>query len=310
MTYKILFIGLGSIGKRRLRNVTKYLSSRGHLFYIDALRSSLQNKLPDEICELLRYEFFDIKEIPADYDIIFITNPTSMHLSTIEACMQNTRHMFIEKPFSNTYIDINKIHFKSDSVYYIACPLRYNPVLQYIKKNIDPSQIIAVRSISSSYLPAWRPGQDYRQTYSAHKDLGGGVSIDLIHEWDYLIWLLGAPDSVKSLTGKISDLDIDSDDIAIYMAKKNNLFIELHLDYFGRKTLRELHIFLNDQTVIADILNKKIMFYPSKREITFSETKESIHLAEIDHFFSILEGDQLNDNSPRQAMETLRVALG
>ena len=62
---------------------------------------------------------------------------------------------------------------------------------QYVKNNVDLSKVYSARAISSSYLPDWRPGQDYRTTYSAHKDMGGGVSIDLIHEWDYLSWLFG-----------------------------------------------------------------------------------------------------------------------
>ena len=75
-----------------------------------------------------------------------------------------------------------RIQLKYGSTYYVACPLRYNAVIQYIKDNIDLQDVISVRSISSSYLPDWRPGVDYRKTYSAKKELGGGVSIDLIHE--------------------------------------------------------------------------------------------------------------------------------
>ena len=42
-----------------------------------------------------------------------------------------------------------------------------------------------------SYLPGWRPGTDYRQSYSAQRRLGGGVLLDVIHEVDYAAWVLG-----------------------------------------------------------------------------------------------------------------------
>ena len=54
-------------------------------------------------------------------------------------------------------------------------------------------------------------GVDYRTVYSAHKAMGGGVTIDLIHEWDYLVELFGVPDKLYNFKGTYSDLEIDSD---------------------------------------------------------------------------------------------------
>ena len=46
----------------------------------------------------------------------------------------------------------------------------------------------------SSYLPSWHPTEDYREMYSAKKELGGGVVMDSIHEIDLTHWLFGKPD--------------------------------------------------------------------------------------------------------------------
>ena len=73
----------------------------------------------------------------------------------------------------------------------------------------------SARVICSSYLPDWRPGVDYRTVYSAHKALGGGVTIDLIHEWDYLVDLFGVPQKLYNFKGTYSDLEIDSDDLSV-----------------------------------------------------------------------------------------------
>jgi predicted dehydrogenase len=112
-----------------------------------------------------------------------------------------------------------------------------------VKQNVNPDDVICASAMSSSYLPDWRPGQDYRKTYSAHKDMGGGVSIDLIHEWDYLTWLFGMPTEYHSMINKVSNLEIDSDDLAIYIGKNDKTTFELHLDYFGRQTQRTLDLF-------------------------------------------------------------------
>lgn len=75
---------------------------------------------------------------------------------------------------------------------------------------------------------------DYRTVYSAHKDMGGGVTIDLIHEWDYLVELFGKPEKMYNFKGTYSHLEIDSDDLSVYIAQYPTLLCEVHLDYFGR----------------------------------------------------------------------------
>ncbi|UTY38124.1 hypothetical protein NMU03_10525 [Allocoprobacillus halotolerans] len=80
---------------------------------------------------------------------------------------------FVEKPIFDKGFSQKSLEFiKNTNQYYIACPLRYTKVIQYIKTNISPIEILSLRSISSSYLPDWRPTVDYRKVYSAHKDLG------------------------------------------------------------------------------------------------------------------------------------------
>ena len=179
---RVCFTGIGSIAKRHIRNLRFIAENRGLAIQIDAFRrSGATVEGVDDI-------YTELSKVPDDYDVVFITNPTEMHLETLTKFHEKGKHFFIEKPVvSLDQIEEAKaLEIRDNSIYYVACPLRYNAVIQYIKHNIDTNDVISVRSISSSYLPDWRPGQDYRETYSAHKDMGGGVSIDLIHEWDYL----------------------------------------------------------------------------------------------------------------------------
>ena len=192
--YKIAFVGLGSIATRHLKNVHVYLASRGDSCMVDLYRSSLGRPMAEELQPFVANSFLYANEIPAErvYDVVFVTNPTSMHYETITRFANHTDAFFIEKPvFDSTKVDEHIFKMIEDKESYVACPLRYNPVLQYVKDNVDLKNVYCARAISSSYLPDWRPEQDYRNTYSAHKDMGGGVSIDLIHEWDYLTWLFG-----------------------------------------------------------------------------------------------------------------------
>jgi len=287
---KVLFVGVGSIAKRHIRNLRKVCDERKIEIEIDALR-----RVKSLDAEGIDCTYCDKELLPIDYDIIFITNPTEFHLETLTDLHNHGKHFFIEKPICSvaqlekaTTI-IGNINLRKDSVYYVACPLRYTSVIRYLKDNINTSDVLSVRCISSSYLPDWRPGQDYRDTYSAHADLGGGVDIDLIHEWDYMSYLFGWPSEVKSLIGRTSKLEIDSNDFAIYVAKYDNKIAELHLDYFGRKTIRKAMLIMEDDTIEADLVSNKVTYLKEGRVIELSEDRDEYQKRELEFFLDQIE---------------------
>ena len=98
MNYKIAFCGLGSIAKRHLKNVCTYLSERGDTFEIDLFRSSLGRELPEDIKPLVSNQFLFSSEPKGVYDVVFVTNPTSIHYETLQKFNTHTESFFIEKP--------------------------------------------------------------------------------------------------------------------------------------------------------------------------------------------------------------------
>ena len=306
--YNIAFVGMGSIGKRHLSNVCQLITSKGDSYSIDLYRSSMSRELPKEVTALVENQYICNEPVQKKYDMVFITNPTSMHLETAVKFRSHTKALFIEKPvFDGFEVDEDIIKTLDEIPSYVACPLRYNPVLQYVKQHIDLSKVISVRAISSSYLPDWRLGQDYRQTYSAHADLGGGVDIDLIHEWDYLTWIFGIPTQCLSFVGTFSNLEIDSNDTALYIAKNDKMTFELHLDYFGRKTQRTLDIFTHDDTIQCDLIAGTISYLKEGKTIKVNAERNAYQIAEIMHFFDIAEGRIENDSNVEHGMKVLKL---
>ena len=308
--YNIAFCGLGSIAKRHLKNVCTFLNEHGYSYKIDLYRSSIK-PLQDDLQPLVRKQFNFSDPVTTNYDIVFITNPTSLHYETLCKFKDHTKAFFIEKPiFHSTSIDESIFNKLKGITCYVACPLRYNAVLQYVKDVINIKEVIAARAICSSYLPEWRPGQDYRQCYSAHREMGGGVGIDLIHEWDYLTYFFGMPDKCYCIQDKISELEIDSDDIAIYIAKVGQKTIELHLDYFGRKATRILELYTPDDTIICDIINGIISYQKKDETIIMDAERNSYQMNEIKHFFDIIEHRIPNDSTIKHAFQLLKLANG
>ena len=304
---------MGSIGKRHIKNVCNYLNREKIDYSIDLFRSGKGNPLDADVEKLIDKQLPYGYELSKEdwYDVVFVTNPTSMHYDTLLKFQNHGNAFFIEKPvFDRMDVEQEKVDKLNSGKCYVACPLRYNPVLEYVLNQMDLSTVISARAISSSYLPEWRPGTDYRKCYSAHTDMGGGVDIDLIHEWDYLVHLFGEVKEGFSIRSKISPLEIDSNDIAIYIAKTKNTAIELHLDYFGRKNQRILELITKDDTIICDILNGEIKFLKEQKILTFESERNCFQEKEIAHFFDIVLGRIQNDSTIYHAMKVLKYAKG
>jgi predicted dehydrogenase len=307
---KVCIVGMGSMGLRHAENLTKYFHENDIDGVIDAFSSGKGTS--SQACRFaaINHKYTVFEEVPSDYDIIFIANPTMLHYPALELFKDHGKHFFVEKPlFDISQVNQSIPEFTSGQQVYVACPLRYTKVLKYVKGNIDLQDIIHVRAICSSYLPDWRPMVDYRKTYSARRSLGGGVKIDLIHEWDYLSFLFGSPSELQMISGKVSSLEIDSDDIALYIGKYKNKTLELHIDYFGRNAIRAFEMYSNDETVTVDIANNRICS-SNLGVMEFSGERNDMYYSEIEHFFDVISGKSENTNDIQTAIRTLKLTEG
>lgn len=308
---KIAFVGIGSIAKRHIRNTAEYLEENGLSYSIDVYRSGTGRDLDEDIQSLVSAQYSVNEAVAEVYDAVFITNPTALHYETLKRFSRYGKSFFIEKPvFDSVAVDLDFLKAVDQDRCYVACPLRYNPVIRYVKENVDLSKVISAQAVSSSYLPSWRPGTDYRKCYSAHKDMGGGVDIDLIHEWDYLTHLFGQVETGSALMGKISALEIDSNDVAIYIAKTAKTTIELHLDYFGRQATRTLKLFTDDEVICCDLLGGKVEYLVSGKTVTLESERNGFQMKEIAHFFDICLGREKSDSTVQHGITVLKYAKG
>lgn len=306
--YKIALIGCGSIGKRHIRNMAHVLRKRNSEMDLTVIRSGYGKKIDDSLVPYINKVVSDQEEIEKDFDIIFVTNPTSLHYETIKKYVDYTKHMFIEKPiFHSKECCVSDISWKKNGIYYVACPMRYHEAIQWMKKNINIDEVYGGRCICSSYLPEWRPDSDYSKSYSAKKELGGGVSIDLIHEWDYLTYLFGMPEQMMHMQGKFSELDIETEDLSVYIGRYANRLIEVHLDYFGRESIRNIELFMKEDTIEVDLLTGKIVYKKSKKVVELESTRDGYQIRELEAFFDMIEGKQQNFNNVHHAMEIMKL---
>lgn len=306
---KICMVGVGSIGKRHLRNMINVMLKQNIDFTVDAMRIK-GKEIGGELDTFISKVYRSFDAMPDDYDIIFVTNPTVFHYETVKQLIGKTQHLFIEKPVFERYRDIRDLASRK-GVYYVACPLRHKKVIAYIKNLVEQGmKIHSIRAISSSYLPDWRKGIDYRTVYSAQKSLGGGVDLDLIHEWDYITYLFGLPEKMYKFVGRCSNLEIDTDDIAVYIAKYADKMLELHLDYFGQETVRQLELIGDQKKYIVDINRNTVKIIEhNKQEKQIDFGQDDFYLAEMEYFFDLVQKGQKSFNEIERANDLIKFVL-
>lgn len=239
-------VGRGSIGTRHIKNLRALSCSN-----IIGL-SELSNLQKDKEYHL-KYgleTFHDIDEIrKRKPDAFIIANPTAMHIKYALIASEMGSHIFMEKPVSDNMDGIDKFKnevFDRHLVFFVANNFRFHPVFRKIKEFIEEDRfgrILFARIQAGQYLPDWHPWEDYRKGYSARRDLGGGVVLTLQHEIDYAYWLFGRFKSIKSHVQKISDMDIDVEDIAaVIVETEKGSIVEIHLDYLQRPAKRTIQI--------------------------------------------------------------------
>lgn len=313
-TVTALFIGLGSIGTRHLKNLHAICRNQGLTLVAHALRSDPHRPLRPGVAELLATQFTTLEDQAAlpRYDMAFITNPTSLHAAALELVRGRAGALFIEKPiFSAEETGRNLADLlPAGQKAYVAAPMRWCGAMLALKKHLPELHPYCARVICSSYLPDWRPGVDYRTVYSAHKAMGGGVTIDLIHEWDYLVELFGKPEALYNLRGQYSELEIDSDDVSLYIAKYPHLLAEVHLDYFGRGYRRSIELFCPSGSAVADF-GAGALTLPDGAVEDCREDVNQRYIREMEYFLHYAlagEGDSLN--TPATALDVLKLTLG
>lgn len=243
----IAIIGYGSIGQRHEKNCI----SLGHV--VDVLSRHERRKLKRE-----------------KYDLVVICSKTSEHLSDVKRHKKLSDNFLIEKPLAASYEEAIKIkkELKGKNVLVGYC-LIFNPIINEVKKILDKKTLGKVffsQIYAGSYLPNWRGG-DYSKSYSANKDEGGGIELDLIHEINYAQYLFpGRNTLVYSYLDKVSDLEITSHDLVFFVLRQNGGYINITLNYFQRFAERYIKIYGSRGTLLASIIDKKVEVYDEKNK--------------------------------------------
>lgn len=270
----ILIIGYGSIGKRHYSILSSFKN-------IDKLAIVTKQKLDIKTFSTL----YEIENL--DYfDYFIICNETFLHYETLWFILKKVKNkrILVEKPLFEKVYTLDNLN----NNIYVAYNMRFHPIIKELKKIILKQDVIYANIQVGQYLPDWRKNIDYRDNYSAFKEKGGGVLLDLSHELDYIAWLFGQLSFKSAISSKISNLEISSDDIFTSLAYANNTIVNLTMDYLNKNFIRNILFYTNEMTVTSDLVKnfisinynngqvKKIDFGDIERNLSFIEMHKNI----------------------------------
>ncbi len=251
---KFLIAGLGSIGRRHFRNLIA-LGERNIL-----LLRSHRSTLPDD--ELAGFPVeTDIHEALRRHrpDAVIVANPTALHLDVAIPAAEVGCAVLLEKPVSDSLDRLDLLQQaaqKSGSKILVGFQFRYHPTLNKARELIQQGalgQVLTVHAHWGEYLPQWHPWEDYRSSYAARADLGGGVIRTLTHPLDYLRFLIGEVEALWSFNGHVSPLELDVEDVAeIGLKFANGVIGGVHLNYVQRPPRHTLEIVGTQGTIRWD----------------------------------------------------------
>lgn len=268
---KVLFFGLGAIGLRHAKLLKKHY--RHDLFALRSNPRQSGNRLG--IQELFSWEEIDrVKP-----DVAFITNPTFLHIETAIRCARKGMHLFIEKPLDSQTKSLNrflKIVDQQRISTYVAYVLRFHPVILELKKQIERSHFLHLRVQTTSLLHHWRPKSNTKESYSAHKNKGGGVILDLSHELDYVQFLIGNLKNFKGQSGRRSNITVDSEDYADILVQSKNGPANIHINFLSQQHQRIVQVDLKNKTLVGDLVKNTIAEYKNGRLVKQKKLKGSL----------------------------------
>ncbi|MBW7942498.1 MAG: Gfo/Idh/MocA family oxidoreductase [Candidatus Kuenenia stuttgartiensis] len=328
---KILFIGLGGIGQRHLRNIyAKFGGDATLLAYrVRNLKQAITPTLTiDENVDLIEKYSVDIftdmdnalSQLP---DVAFICNPSSLHITSCLTVAKAGCDFFVEKPLSNSLDGIEELVSICQSkglISFVGYQLRFHPCYRLFKELIAKGtvgKLLSIHAEVGEYLPDWHKYEDYRQMYASRSDLGGGVVLSQIHELDYLYDLFGVPSRVVALGGHLSNLEIDVEDVAdILMDMTFNggrLPVSVHMDYIQKPPSRNCKVIGESGKITMDLTELKVIVEKPGKEKDIHDfggfERNELFVREIDHFFECVASRKQPVVTLMDGTNSLRMAL-
>jgi predicted dehydrogenase len=308
---RFLIAGLGSAGRRHLRNLLA-LGERDIVLYRTG-----RSTLPEEELAGFPVETSLEAALGRKPDAVIVANPTSLHLDVAIPAAKAGCHLLIEKPLAHSLEGVDELEaaVRKGVRILIGFQYRFHPGLEAIRRWVREGAVgpvLFARAHYGDYLPKWHPWEDYRDSYSARPELGGGAILTLCHPIDYLMWILGDP-VVRWAEARLApQLDIQVESVAeIGLDFPDGVLASIHLDFIQQPADHHVEILGTTGTLRWNQLDGCARLFresptvPEALSTVEGFGRDNMFMAELSHFLQVCRGEE----APRCSLEDGRRCL-
>jgi len=314
---KFLIVGLGSMGKRRIRCLKK-------LSYEDIVGYDLREDRRRET--EARYNVKTIGNLNdiviGEITAIIVSTPPDKHNQYIGLAIENKRPAFVEASVILEGLDeLNNLARKQNIFVAPSCTMKFHPAIRDIKNIVSSGQYGKVTSFnyaSGQYLPDWHPWEKVSDFYVGKKETGGCREI-VPFELTWIVDVVGFPQSVVGFYGKTMDIGVDIDDTYVFSMDFGDSYGSMTVDVVSRYATRSLILNMEhgqilwrwDKNIVKlyDAVSQKWIYYRSPEgqavEGYNKNIIEGMYVEEIKSFIEAVDGKGKFPNSLDEDIKVL-----
>jgi predicted dehydrogenase len=313
---RIAILGCGSIGRRHARNLVALGQTDLVLFDPDPAARAILEGVPSTC-------FVDtVEEVWwSRPQVVFVTSPPHLHVALSLEAARHGCHVFIEKPLSNSLDWVDELSAEIEKrglVSIVGCNMRFHPGPSRVKALLDErtiGRVVSARIHTGSYLPEWRPGTDYRRSYSASEAMGGGAILDCIHEIDLALWYFGPGRLLAAASTPAETIGLDVEGVAeILIRHESGVLSSVHLNFVQRDYRRSCLVVGSEGTIEWDWQAGSVRRLapgeePCRWLLPSDWVVNDMYVSELRHFLECVAERRATANPVGRAIEAMNLAL-
>lgn len=316
---QILVIGLGSMGKRRIRLI-KALNPEYAIIGVDS-NTDRAGKVAEEyhIPCVPGIESVAAEEITCAF---VCTSPLS-HADIITECLQKGWHVFTEiNLVSDAYERNQQLAQERGLTLFLSSTPVYRAEMRKIQEKLQQNgKPVSYLYHVGQYLPDWHPWENFSQFFVGDKRTNGCREI-LAIELPWMVKAFGPIVSVQTISGRLTDLHIDyNDHYLIQIQHENGTHGSFVVDVVCRQAVRHLEIFNEElylewkgtpdslvwKNIAANKMEKLAAEDAYAREAGYSAfVNEYAYMNELNAFFDLLQNGKKMEYTFEEDAEILK----